>query len=73
MNKIPPSKKLSSVIYDLSIIKLLMGLLTKKTSKFFLTRFGPSIFLLVNIASIFLCEFDISPIKRLYVIPSVIK
>jgi len=66
MNKIPPSKKLSSVIY-LSIIKLLMGLLTKKTS------FSPSIFLLVNIASIFLREFDISPIKRLYVIPSVIK
>ena len=73
MNKIPPSKKLLSVIHDLSIIKLLMGLLTEKASKFFFTRFSPSIFLLMNIASSFLREFDISPIKRLYVIPSVIK
>lgn len=73
MNKVPLSKKLSSVIYNLPIIKLLMGLLTEKISNFFFTRFSLSVFLLVNIASIFLREFDISPTKRLYVISLVIK
>jgi len=63
MNKVPLSKKLSSVIYNLPIIKLLMGLLTEKISNFFFTRISLSIFLLVNIASIFLREFEYHQLK----------